>query len=230
MRLRILAFATAADALGAPETELDFEDGLDVRELKDELEQRYPALGELWQRLAIAIDGEVVGDEATIPDGAEVALLPPVSGGRPEMPEQRTALVETPIDVDGVLRSVESPSRGAALLFLGNVRNHHAGRSVEQITYHAYRSMAERRLRALVAEIEAEHDDLALAVVHRLGPIDVGEASVAIAAASPHREASYAASRRALERLKAEVPIWKFEHYADGSERWREEEPLRVGD
>ena len=138
MRVRILAFATATEALGAPEVELELDDGLDVGALKGELERRYHALGELWQRLAVAIDGEVVGDDASIPDGAEVALLPPVSGGRPEATEQRVALVETPIDVESVVRSVESPSRGAALLFLGNVRNHHAGRRVEQITYHAY--------------------------------------------------------------------------------------------
>jgi molybdopterin synthase catalytic subunit len=86
--------------------------------------------------------------------------------------------------------------------------------------------MAEERLSRIVAEIEAAHDGLALAIVHRLGEVPAGEASVAIAAASPHRAAAYAASREALERLKREVPIWKREHYAGGGVRWREEEAL----
>jgi molybdopterin synthase catalytic subunit len=86
--------------------------------------------------------------------------------------------------------------------------------------------MAEERLRTIVRELEAEGDDLALAIVHRLGEVPAGEASVAIAAASPHRAAAYEASRRALERLKKEVPIWKRERYAGGEEAWREEEKL----
>jgi molybdopterin synthase catalytic subunit len=106
------------------------------------------------------------------------------------------------------------------------VRNHHGGRAVERLTYSAYRSMAEERLLTIVREIEAEEDDLALAIVHRLGEVPAGEASVAIAAASPHRAAAYEASRRALERLKKEVPIWKRERYAGGEEAWREEEKL----
>jgi len=85
--------------------------------------------------------------------------------------------------------------------------------------------MAERRLRQLVAELEARHG-ARLTIVHRLGALLPGEASVVIAAAAAHREAAYDASREALERLKREVPVWKREHYADGSARWREDEPL----
>ena len=111
------------------------------------------------------------------------------------------------------------------VLFVGTVRDRHGGRPVTRLTYSAYRSMAERRLSALAAELEELHG-ARVAIVHRLGTLEPGEASVVIAAAAPHRAAAYAASRECLERLKREVPVWKREHYADGSAAWREEEPL----
>ena len=142
-------------------------------------------------------------------------------------PAARTPpLVDGPIDVAALQRRVAGPSRGAVVLFLGTVRDHHDGRTVAALAYDAYRAMAEATLRRLIDELEAEHAPARLAIVHRLGPVPIGEASVAIAVASPHREQAYAASRAALERLKREVPIWKRERYADGSECWREEEPL----
>ena len=138
-------------------------------------------------------------------------------------------LVDGPLDPSPLIAAVAGPSRGAVVVFSGNVRDHHAGRAVTKITYSAYRSMAEAGLAGIVADLEREGADLKAAIVHRLGDVPVGEASVIIAVASPHREAAYAASRRALERLKAEIPIWKREHYAGGEAAWREEEPLIPG-
>lgn len=228
MHVRLLAFATAADTLG-PERDLDLPPGASVADLRDRLLIEFPPLVRLWPRLAVAIDGRLARPEEEIPDGAEVALLPPVSGGAPDRSERaRAALVEGPIDVSAVSSSVAGPGRGAIVLFLGTVRNAHAGRAVEALAYSAYRRMAEEKLAEIVADLEAQGTDLRAAIVHRLGDVPVGEPSVAIAVASPHRAAAYEASRTALERLKAEVPIWKRERYADGSEVWREEEPLGV--
>ena len=228
MRIRLLAFATAADTLG-PERDLDLPPGATVADLRDRLLADFPPLVRLWPRLAVAIDGRLARPEEEIPDGAEVALLPPVSGGAPDRSERaRAALVEGPIDVSAVSSSVAGPGRGAIVLFLGTVRNAHAGREVAALAYSAYRRMAEEKLAEIVADLEAQGTDLRAAIVHRLGDVPVGEPSVAIAVASPHRAAAYEASRTALERLKAEVPIWKRERYADGSEVWREEEPLGV--
>ncbi len=114
------------------------------------------------------------------------------------------------------------------VLFLGTVRDDHRGRRVASITYTAYRPMAERVLGRIAGELEAEHG-AAVAIVHRLGAVEAGEASVAIAVAAPHRAAAYAASRAALERLKREAPIWKREHYLSGESAWREEESLVAG-
>ncbi|MEM1244976.1 MAG: molybdenum cofactor biosynthesis protein MoaE [Acidobacteriota bacterium] len=235
MNVRVLTFASASDAVGGAEVTLELAPGTDVRALKERLERDYPSLGELWHRLAVAIDGEIVPDEAQLSDGCEVALLPPVSGGAPaEVAEalgskrDATRLTTAPLVADDVARAVAAPTCGALLVFLGNVRNHHAGRGVASITYSAYESMAEQRIRQIESELEAQFEGLRIAIVHRLGNIAVPESSVVIAAASPHRDVSYDANRLALERLKKEVPIWKREHYEDGEEAWREEESLTV--
>ncbi len=225
VRIRVLAFATASDALGGSEREVEIREGASVADLKRLLERDRPGLAALWPRIALAVDERLAGDAHILEDGAEVALLPPVSGGS----GGPALLVDGPIDVAALVTSVSQLSCGAVLLFLGNVRDHHAGRPVTGITYHAYRSMAERRLAALVADLESADPELAVGVVHRLGELRAGETSVAIAVASPHREVAYEASRTALERLKREVPIWKRELYTDGDARWREEEPLGSG-
>lgn len=135
-------------------------------------------------------------------------------------------LTQDPIDATALVAAVASPRRGAVVLFLGTARNHHRGRAVTLLAYDAYRPMAEARLERIVAELSDPDGEIAVEIVHRLGEVPAGESSVGIAVASPHRAAAYDASRRALERLKKEVPIWKREHYADGAAAWREEEPL----
>jgi len=228
MRIHLLAFASAGDALGASEMDLEMPEGSRVADLRGRLDRDHPQLALLWPRLAVAVDGRVVPLDTPLSDGAEVALLPPVSGGSHDQP-LRAALVDGPIDVDQVAASVAGPSRGAVVLFLGTVRDHHAGRTVGKLTYSAYCSMALDGLRRIVEELEAAAPGLRAAIVHRLGEVPVGEASVAIAVGSPHRAAAYEASRTALERLKTEIPIWKMEHYTEGPPRWREEEPLTPG-
>jgi molybdopterin synthase catalytic subunit len=223
MRVRVLAFATARDALGRDETVCEIPDGSTVAELAQLLQTDFPELSTIWPRLAVAVDGELVGPDAFLQDGCEVALLPPVSGGAPA---NRTALVVGPIDTAGLAQAASHPSCGAVVLFVGTVRDNHDRRSVAGITYDAYRAMAGGKLEAIAAEIEGSHEGLRLRIAHRLGDLAVGETSVVIAAASPHRAAAYEASREALERLKREVPIWKRERYRDGDVRWREEEPL----
>lgn len=225
MKIRLLAFASAGDALGASEMDLEMPDGSRVTDLRQRLDRDHPRLAPLWPRLAVAVDGRVVSLEAPLTDGAEVALLPPVSGGSTDE-TLRADLVDDPIDLNRVLATVSGPSSGAVVFFLGTVRDHHAGRSVGKLTYSAYRSMALDGLRRIVDDLEASAPGLRAAIVHRLGDVPVGEASVAIAVASPHRAAAYEASRTALERLKTEIPIWKREHYMEGPPVWREEEPL----
>jgi molybdopterin synthase catalytic subunit len=230
MKIHLLAFASAGDALGTSEMDLEMPDGSRVADLRERLDRDHPKLAPLWPRLAVAVDGRVVTAETPLTEGCEVALLPPVSGGSgKETDPLRAELVDGSIDVQRIAASVAGPVRGAVVLFLGTVRDHHAGRSVGKLTYSAYRSMALDGLRRIVEDLEASAPGLKAAIVHRLGEIPVGEASVAIAVGSPHRAAAYAASRTALERLKTEIPIWKREHYTEGPPLWREEEPLTPG-
>lgn len=221
MRVRVLAFATASNHLGRAPLAVELEAGARLSDLRRALEARSPPLAALWPRLAVAVGGKLVTDDPPLADGVEVALLPPVSGGRPP-----SCLCHGPLDADALRGEVESPERGAVLVFLGAVRNAHAGRGVTALTYSAYEPMADERLERICRELEAAAPGLRVAIRHRLGTVPAGEASVVIAVASPHRQAAYEASRLALERLKKEVPIWKLEHYDDGSESWREEEAL----
>lgn len=135
-----------------------------------------------------------------------------------------SALVDQLIDPTAVLAAVADPAYGAQVLFLGVVRDHHAGRKIAAIDYTAYRAMAAQVLAGLVAASEAE--GVRAALVHRLGRLLPGETSVAIATASAHRQAAYDMSRVLLERLKREAPIWKLEVDVSGAAIWREDEPL----
>lgn len=130
------------------------------------------------------------------------------------------SLVREPIDPLDMIGAVANPANGAVLLFLGAVRQVNDGRAVTGIDYAAYEAMALRELEAIVAESVARFDTRDVAVRHRLGELAVEEVSVAIAVGHPHRDAAYALSRWVIEELKRRVPIWKREHYADGTREW----------
>lgn len=127
-------------------------------------------------------------------------------------------LTDDPIDPHALVASVMRRSDGAYVLFEGVVRDHHEGKAVESIFYDAYRPMAEKEIESIVREVQAQFADVALAVVHRLGHLIVGDASIAIVAASPHRAESFAACRLVIDRIKETVPIWKKERGPDGEE------------
>lgn len=129
-------------------------------------------------------------------------------------------LTSEAIDAAEIMRQVRSDADGAVLLFTGVVRDHDQGRAVEGLTYEAYEAMATERLTRICEDVRASHDVSDIAVVHRIGELAVGDTAVAVAVASPHRDAAYKASRTVIERLKDEVPIWKRERYADGEEEW----------
>ena len=127
-------------------------------------------------------------------------------------------LTDQPIDPSALVDKVMRQSDGAYVLFEGVVRNHHEGRAVESIFYDAYRPMAEKEIDTIVRDVQAQFPDVALAVLHRLGHLVVGDASIAIVAASPHRAEAFGACRLAIDRIKETVPIWKKERGPDGEE------------
>jgi molybdopterin synthase catalytic subunit len=132
------------------------------------------------------------------------------------------AIVESTLDPSALLARVASVARGGSALFVGTVRDRNAGRPVTALDYRAYRPMAERELAAICAEAEARWPGAAVACEHRVGALQLGDAAVVVAAAHAHRGAAFDACRFVIEELKGRVPIWKREHYADGSAEWVE--------
>lgn len=132
----------------------------------------------------------------------------------------RTRLVAGPIDSQALIAEVARTANGALVLFVGTVRDVNDGRPVSGMEYSAYESMAERELAEIARETSERFGTPDIVVEHRLGELELGEASVAIAVAHPHRAQAYDASRYVIEQLKKRVPIWKLEHYEDGSREW----------
>jgi molybdopterin synthase catalytic subunit len=133
-------------------------------------------------------------------------------------------VVEADISVDAVLAAVEGPGEGAAVLFVGRVRNATAGSTVTHLEYECYREMALAEMSALADEALASHSAAAVAIVHRVGHLEIGDAAVAIAVSSAHRAEAYEASRWLIDTLKERVPIWKKEWHEDGGV-WVSEHP-----
>lgn len=127
-------------------------------------------------------------------------------------------LTDSPIDSASLVRDVMRRSDGAYVLFEGVVRDHHEGKAVESIFYDCYRPMAEKEIDAIVRDVSREQPDVAIAILHRLGQLVVGDSSIAIVCASPHRAEAFAACRAMIDRIKHTVPIWKKERGPDGEE------------
>jgi molybdopterin synthase catalytic subunit len=136
------------------------------------------------------------------------------------MTRPRCRITREPIDTEALMRDVASESDGAIVLFVGVVRDHHGGRAVANLEYDSYAEMAELELARIVEETRSRWAIGDIAVEHRVGLLEIGDASVAIAVASPHRAEAYEASRFVIEELKRRVPIWKREGYVDGERRW----------
>ena len=229
MKLRVLLFASLRERAGVSELELEgLPEGLDLAGLKRELELRRPELGALGHVSGV-LGTEYVGDETLLHDGVEVALLPPVSGGEPGADELVEAglfeLSSAPIDVEACRRRVEHPSCGAVVVFCGNVRETNREQEVERIDYEAFDRLAGPEMARIFARCREQHGDadgsapeltLRMLCVHRVGAVGVGEPSVVIAVASPHRDAAFLAARFLIDELKQSLPVWKKEVYQDG--------------
>ena len=211
--------------MGCREEILEIDPGWTVAQLLDHLETRAPALRAMRGRYRVAVEQQMVDSESVVLGAVgEIALIPPVSGGRGAW----VRLGVEPIIGEEVLEAVRRPDCGAVLLFLGCVRDSYEGQPVERIDYSAYEAMALRELQNLGNEsLTRLGDPGAVAVWHRLGPVAAGEASVAVAVASPHRLAAFQQGQWLIDTLKARVPIWKRE-VGPGGAVWIEGD-ARVG-
>jgi molybdopterin synthase catalytic subunit/molybdopterin converting factor small subunit len=207
MRVRVRLFAGLRERVGMGENELELPAGARARDVWDVLE-----LGPEPPGLAYAINRQYVDRDHGLEDGDELAIIPPVSGGS-------FRLVEGPIDVQAVLQEVETDEAGAIASFVGTVRARSRDREVVQLEYEAYEGMAEEVMGQLAAALKVKYDLCEVAITHRVGRVEVGEASVAIAVSAPHRRDALAACADAIDTLKNTVPLWKKEVY-EGGEEW----------
>lgn len=176
------------------------------------------ALGSEPAGLLYARNKEYVEQDAELADGDEVALIPPVSGGSGPVLGP-FLLTGGPIDVAAVLAAASDDEAGAVALFLGTVRRHSRGRTVLHLEYEGYDGMAEQLMGEIAAGLAARHGLTRVAITHRVGRVEIGEPSVAIAVSSPHRADALTACREAIDLLKNTVPLWKKELY-EGGEQW----------
>jgi molybdopterin synthase catalytic subunit len=171
-----------------------------------------PRIRELLPAVALSVNQHYSGPGAVLGDNDEVALLPPVSGGT-----GRAAIVREPIHTPEVTERVKHPEDGAAIVFEGVVRDNSRGRKTLFLDYEAYEEMALGQMEDLAAQAIAQFKVRDVAIVHRLGRLEIGETSVLIVVASAHRGPAYDASRWLIDTLKRKVPIWKKEYFVDGA-------------
>jgi MoaE-MoaD fusion protein len=207
VQVRIRLFAGLRERASTGTRTLDLPDGATVADVWPALD-----LGDEPAGLLYALNKRYAGRTAAVADGDEVALIPPVSGGD-------FRLSAEPLSLDAVVREVARDEAGAVASFLGTVRNRSRERNVLYLEYEAYEGMAEAMMAELAGELQAKHDLLAVAIHHRVGRVEIGEPSVAIAVSAPHRAAALAACREAIDTLKGTVPLWKKEVY-EGGEEW----------
>jgi MoaE-MoaD fusion protein len=169
-------------------------------------------LGDEPRGLLYAVNRAYVEPTHALHDGDEVAVIPPVSGGS-------FLISAEPLDVAAVLAEAADDEAGAVASFVGTVRRRSRGRTVLYLEYEAFEEMAEPMLRALADELTAKHDLSKVAIHHRVGRVEIGEPSVAIAVSAPHRAAALDACKEAIDTLKETIPLWKKEFY-EGGEEW----------
>lgn len=234
MRLDITLFAGLRERAGREVLRLvDLPSGLDVAGLRRLLAERHPELGSL-DGVRGVVGTTWVSDDHRLAEGDEVSLLPPVSGGQPTEDERLAAglfeLSAAPLDPEAARRRVEHPSCGAVVVFCGNARDTNRGQTVTRLDYEAFDAMAGTEMEHVFADCRArfaaerpEHR-LRMLVRHRTGTVEIGEAAVVVAVASPHRGPAFDAARFLIDELKARVPLWKRESTADGA-HWIGERP-----
>jgi len=170
------------------------------------------ALGDEPAGLLYAVNKEYAPPERELADGDEVALIPPVSGGS-------FRLSAEPLSLDAVVDEVRSDSAGAIATFVGTTRVESRGRTVQHLDYEAYEGMAENVMAEIAESLKRRYELCEVAIHHRTGRVEIGDASVVIAVSAPHRQDALAACRDAIDTLKGQVPLWKKEVY-EGGEEW----------
>src|SRR3954468_21494055 len=228
MQVRVLFFGVLRDLAGKSNDSLELPEGGSVRDVIARYESQIPRLKDSLSSIALAVNQQYASPETKLKDNDEVALLPPVSGGAAaERPAERrcASINREPIQTPKILESLKRGEDGAALAFEGIVRNQTRGRKTLYLDYEAYEQMALQQMEALAAEALGRFQIRDVAIVHRLGRLQISETSVVVAVSAAHRAAAFEACRWLIDTLKRKVPIWKKEHFEDGAV-WADGDPF----
>lgn len=230
MQIKVLVFGYLRESTGRAEASVSVPDGATVGGLLDACATFWPAIEPYFDVIAVALNEEYASRDAALHGGDTVALIPPVSGGAPEgedeaKPTGAALLTVDPIDVDSVVAAMKHAADGAVVAFEGIVRNQTRGRKTLFLEYEAYEEMALKQMSELVQQALNDFSVRGVALVHRLGRLEISETSVLIVVAAAHRGAAFDACRWLIDTLKKKVPIWKREHFVDGAV-WADGEPF----
>lgn len=219
MNLRVRLFASMRERLGKSEVALALPDALDVAGLQARLAAEYPALNLDQQRYTVTVNRSFARPEQVLHDGDEVALIPPVSGGSGAAGAKKLfEIVEGPISLDEVADRVVAPELGGVTVFAGTVRGLTGEQQTDYLEYEAYPEMAEASFESITAEARARWPEIAgVAVLHRVGRLEIGDVSIVIAVAAAHRRETFDACHYIIDRIKQVSPIWKKEVGPDGA-------------
>jgi MoaE-MoaD fusion protein len=227
MWVKVLFFGILKDFAGRSEDRIQLHEDAEVRNVFDYYADRFPQIRAMAASIVMARNHEFSPLHSPISDGDEVAFLPPVSGGVDlEIVDEAGhyfALTRETIVTKTVTDRIQRPTDGAVVAFEGVVRDNTKGRATKYLDYECYEPMALKMMAQIGREIAAGFAIGRIAMVHRLGRLEIGEASVLIATSAPHRRPALEAAHEGINRLKKLVPIWKKEHFADG-EIWVEGE------
>ena len=227
VQVKLLFFASLKDIVGSRQLDFELPSGATIDDLWQRLESRFPKLGPYKSIVLTSVNEDYVTREAVVCDGDEVALFPPVSGGATsepvvsDRPREIYRLTREAIDARSLADVILRPEDGALCIFEGVVRNNSKGKATRYLEYEAYETMALKTMEEIGGFVRSAWEIGCVAIVHRLGRMEIGETSVAIIITSPHRRASFDACEYAIDRLKKIVPIWKKEFFEDG-EIWIE--------
>jgi molybdopterin synthase catalytic subunit len=223
VRIEVKLFAGARHGAGRSAVTVELPASATIADLKRAIAAECPEIAPLVASSRIALDGAYVTDAVVVRPGAEVAVIPPVSGGGDSGEDEARPMVEITaetIDVGAVLARVRSNQAGAVCLFLGTVREMTAGKRTVRLEYEAYPAMARDRIVAWIDEARVRWPVVAAAVSHRVGVLELGDVAVAVAVSGPHRAEAFEACRWLMDSIKHDVPIWKKEEWDDGREEW----------
>jgi len=214
MKVTTLFFGITRDLAGCSREEMEIAEGERLCDLWHRLEERFPRLNTVAGSLLLAVNQEIAKPSLALSEGDEVALMPPVSGGTEA---SRIGITHHPISAAELAARLCAPEDGAVVTFEGIVRNHSRGRATLHLEYEAYEPMAIRKMEDIAGEAKQQFAIDGVAIVHRLGRLEIGECSVAIAVTAAHRKDAFRACQFAIDRLKQVVPIWKKEFFVDGA-------------